>query len=258
VFGPEGTPLRGGKVYLGSGDDVVLSADYGEDGHYRFESIPAGRYDYLAVSAPLDGTYFPCLFVRKDVILEAGSSQLLDIAYEPPALPTPAAATVEAPPEMVGADGQKRSHFTDFTIYNPFDWTWERQRVMYRVEFAQGASSDSLCLYDTATHTIIPHQLTDEVPLPSPSGRGDGGEVLSSAKIHFFAQVAPKTRQIYRLYYDTHRGFSTTLGIRNSEFGILPLFPLSPSEGIPKIPSESLRDLPPCPFRWHIRLKVSQ
>ncbi|MBI4586253.1 MAG: hypothetical protein HY717_19765 [Planctomycetes bacterium] len=97
---------------------------------------------------------------------------------------------------MAGTDGETRHRFIDFTINNPFNLTWTRQRVAYQVEFLQGASPPSLILYDTTVRASIPYQLAGAVVRT-------GSDVIVRATVHFFAEVLPKSRQTYRLYYGT-------------------------------------------------------
>lgn len=195
----EGKPLSGATVYLGKylrKKDVSITTKCNRAGEYEFAEANATTWDYLAVSVEPDGKRFPYLYARQRFVVKAGETTRADVTYKPAQPPSPPVVEVEAPPQMAGPDGRMRGRFVDVSVFNPFPYRWDLQRIGYRVRFDGGAVPNSILVYDVTKKSLIPHQFTDPV-------FASDGTTLAEARVHFLAGVEPKSRPFWRIYYGT-------------------------------------------------------
>ncbi len=125
------------------------------EGNFRFETLPATRYDYLAAITPKGSSFYPVVFLDRDFEV-TGMDSASYVLREWVAAPV---APVAAPPvsRRVGSAAVEVLSFR--TVKNPFDYRFPRQAMSLPIP--TGVAPADLMLLDDRGETPIPFQMFD-------------------------------------------------------------------------------------------------
>lgn len=114
---------------IGPLEKLVVTADH--SGAFRFEQVPAGTQDYLAVTLDPEIWEIPTRFLARSIVTPANSTVDLGDLQIAEWQSAPTACIASPHPSSLDVEGARWAKLTEWNLHNPFYYAFRRQLVRF-------------------------------------------------------------------------------------------------------------------------------